>query len=110
MGHQVIGKAFNCKVRKNSSVVHGKISQIYQKGVSKIYNGLPHKFEATRYHSLIIDKKNNFQDISVNACLDDGTIMGIEHKKYPLYGVQFHPESIETKCGDKIIKNFINIV
>lgn len=110
LGHQAIGEAFNYKVKKHSSVFHGKTSQIYQKGSSRIYKGLPNKFDATRYHSLVIDKKNNFQGLVVNACLDDGTIMGIEHKKYPLYGVQFHPESIETKYGDKIIKNFINIV
>ncbi len=110
LGHQAIGKAFNCKVNRHSSVYHGKTSQIYKEGTSKLYKGIPNKFIATRYHSLIIDMKNNFDDIVVNARLDDGTIMGIEHKKYPLYGVQFHPESIETKYGDKIIKNFINIV
>ena len=110
LGHQALGEAFNCKVKKNSSVFHGKTSQIYQKVASRIYKGLPNKFKATRYHSLVIDRKNNFHDLVVNACLHDGTIMGIEHKKYPLYGVQFHPESIETRHGDKIIKNFINIV
>jgi len=110
LGHQAIGEAFNYKVKKHSSVFHGKTSKIYQKGASRIYKGVPNKFEATRYHSLVINKKNNFQDLVVNAYLNDGTIMGIEHKKYPLYGVQFHPESIETKHGDKIIKNFINIV
>ena len=110
LGHQAIGEAFNCNVKKHASVFHGKVSSIYQEGASRIYKGLPNKFKATRYHSLVIDKKNNFQDFVVNACLNDGTIMGIEHKKYPLYGVQFHPESIETQYGDKIIKNFIKIV
>ena len=74
------------------------------------YKNIPREFHATRYHSLVIDKKNILNDIAINAWLKDGTIMGIEHKKYPLYGVQFHPESIETRYGDRIIKNFIKIV
>ena len=84
LGHQAIGEAFNYRVEKHSSVFHGKTSLIFQKGASEIYDGIPYKFEATRYHSLVINKKNNFNNIVVNACLDDGTIMGVEHRQYPL--------------------------
>jgi len=110
LGHQVIGDVFKCKVKKSSSIFHGKTSMIYHEGKSKIYKNIPLKFNATRYHSLIIDRKNIHKDIIVNAQLDDGTIMGVEHRKYPLYGVQFHPESIVTEYGKQIIENFIKIV
>jgi len=110
LGHQVIGDAFEFEVKKHSERYHGKTSLIHHEGVSKIYKNIPREFHATRYHSLVIEKKNILNDIAVNAWLKDGTIMGIEHEKYPLYGVQFHPESIETRYGDRIIKNFIKIV
>lgn len=110
LGHQAIGKAFNCRIVKHSSIYHGKKSKIHHKGRSRLYRGVPMKFDATRYHSLVIEGNSISNDIDVNAWLGDGTIMGVEHKKYPLYGVQFHPESIETKYGDKIIENFIKIV
>ena len=110
LGHQVIGDVFKCPIKESSSIVHGKTSMIHQDGKSKLYKNIPLKFNATRYHSLIIDKKNIHKDIIVNAWLDNGTIMGVEHKDCPLYGVQFHPESIATECGDHIIKNFIKIV
>ena len=73
-------------------------------------NEIPEKFQATRYHSLVIDKNTIKNHLKVNAWLENGTVMGIEHLKYSLYGVQFHPESIETNFGKKIIENFINIV
>ena len=110
LGHQAIGQVFGCKIKKNIDVCHGKISTIEHNKKSKIFKSIPPYFNATRYHSLIIDKKSIPNDIIVNAWLDNGTIMGVEHKKFPLYGVQFHPESIETKYGKKIIKNFLNIV
>ena len=110
LGHQAIGETFGCNVKKHTSVVHGKTSLICHDKISKLYNGIPDKFDATRYHSLIIDNKNVDNNLKINAWLSDRTIMGIEHIKYPLYGVQFHPESIKTDFGKKIIKNFINIV
>ena len=112
LGHQSIGQAFNAKIIKASKIMHGKISTVTNKG-SKIFKGLPKKFDATRYHSLVI--KNNtlpeyFKIISDTIDDNKKVIMGIQHIKYPIYGVQFHPESIATTpYGKKIIKNFLEI-
>ena len=110
LGHQAIGEAFGSVIRKHISVCHGKVSTIIHNKSSVIYDKIPEKFQATRYHSLIVDKKTLSKKLKVTAKLEDGTIMGIEHRKCNLYGVQFHPESIETNYGKKIIENFINIV
>ena len=112
LGHQSIGQAFNAKIIKASKIMHGKVSTVTNKG-SEIFKGLPKKFDATRYHSLVI--KNNtlpeyFKIISDTIDDNKKVIMGIQHIKYPLYGVQFHPESIATTpYGKKIIKNFLEI-
>jgi anthranilate synthase component 2 len=87
--------------------MHGKTSRIKSKKVGILKN-LPLNFEATRYHSLIIDKKTLSNQLKITAETNDGVIMGIMHKEYNLHGVQFHPESIKTKLGMKILKNFIN--
>ena len=112
LGHQSIGQAFNAKIIKASKIMHGKVSTVTNKG-SEIFKGLPKKFDATRYHSLVI--KNNtlpeyFKIISDTVDDNKKVIMGIQHIKYPIYGVQFHPESIATTpYGKKIIKNFLEI-
>ena len=112
LGHQSIGQAFNAKIIKASKIMHGKVSTVTNKG-SEIFKGLPKKFDATRYHSLVI--KNNtlpeyFKIISDTIDDNKKIIMGIQHIKYPIYGVQFHPESIAaTPYGKKIIKNFLEI-
>ena len=112
LGHQSIGQAFNAKIVKASKIMHGKVSTVTNKG-SEIFKGLPKKFDATRYHSLVI--KNNtlpeyFKIISDTIDDNKKVIMGIQHIKYPIYGVQFHPESIATTpYGKKIIKNFLEI-
>ena len=112
LGHQSIGQAFNAKIIKASKIMHGKVSTVTNKG-SEIFKGLPKKFDATRYHSLVI--KNNtlpeyFKIISETIDDNKKVIMGIQHIKYPIYGVQFHPESIATTpYGKKIIKNFLEI-
>ena len=87
--------------------MHGKTSIIFSKNTGILKN-IPSKFEATRYHSLIIDKKTLNKDLILTAKTLDGIVMGIEHKKYNIHGVQFHPESIKTPIGIKILKNFIN--
>ena len=110
LGHQAIGEAFGGRIKKHSTICHGKVSTIIHNELSQLYVGIPRKFRATRYHSLIIDKKTLHKDLRITATIDDGTIMSIEHKKHRLYGVQFHPESIETIYGKQIIKNFIKIV
>ena len=86
--------------------MHGKTSIIYNNRIGILKN-LPSKFEATRYHSLIVDKGSLSNDLVITAETSDGTIMGLMHKKYNIHGVQFHPESIKTNVGIKIIKNFI---
>ncbi len=87
--------------------MHGKTSNIRSKKIGILKN-LPNKFEATRYHSLIIEKKTLPKNLLITAETEDGIIMGIQHKKYNVHGVQFHPESIKTSLGMKILKNFIN--
>jgi anthranilate synthase component 2 len=87
--------------------MHGKTSRIKSKKIGILKN-LPNTFEATRYHSLIIDKKSLSKNLEITAETDDGLIMGVQHKEYNIHGVQFQPESIKTKLGIKILKNFIN--
>ena len=108
LGHQIIGQVFGSKIVQAKKLMHGKTSKIISKKTGILRN-LPKTFEATRYHSLIIDKKSLTKEIEITAETKDGLIMGIQHKKYRVYGVQFHPESIKTKLGIKILKNFINI-
>ena len=107
LGHQVIGQVFGSKIIQAKKLMHGKISIIKSKKIGILKN-LPYKFEATRYHSLIIDKSTLSKELQITAETEDGTIMGIKHKEYNIHGVQFHPESIKTTMGIKILKNFIN--
>ena len=107
LGHQIIGQVFGSKIIQAKNLVHGKTSKIISKKIG-IFKNLPKKFEATRYHSLIVDKKTLNKDFIITAETKDSVIMGIMHKKYNLHGVQFHPESINTKEGMKLIKNFLN--
>jgi anthranilate synthase/aminodeoxychorismate synthase-like glutamine amidotransferase len=114
LGHQSIGQAFGGSIVQASNIMHGKVTEMTNEKKSKILKGLPSKFNATRYHSLIIDPKslpNCFNVISTTQDNNKTVIMGIEHKDYPVYGVQFHPESIgtATKYGKKIISNFVNL-
>ena len=108
LGHQIIGQAFGSKIVQARKLMHGKTSKILSKKKGLLRN-LPKTFEATRYHSLIIDKKSLSKDLEITAETKDGLIMGVRHKKYNVHGVQFHPESIKTKIGIKILKNFIRI-
>ena len=107
LGHQAIGEAFGATISKHDLVVHGKVSQIFNDNKSILYKNIPDVFKGTRYHSLIINKNTIPSDLIINAWLSDRAVMGIEHKNYPLFGVQFHPESIKTKYGERIIKNFL---
>ena len=108
LGHQIIGQVFGSRIIQTKKLMHGKTSKIMSKKTGVLKN-LPKTFEATRYHSLIIDKKSLSKDLEITAETKDGLIMGVRHKKYPVHGVQFHPESIKTKLGIKILKNFIKI-
>ena len=106
LGHQIIGQVFGSKIIQAKKLMHGKTSIILSKKIGILKN-LPKNFEATRYHSLIIDKKTLSKDLEITAETKEGLIMGIKHKKHNVHGVQFHPESIKTKLGIKILKNFI---
>ena len=108
LGHQIIGQVFGSKIIQAKKLMHGKTSKIISKKVGILKN-LPKSFEATRYHSLIIDKKSLSKHLEITAESKDGLIMAVQHKKYDVHGVQFHPESIKTKLGIKILKNFIKI-
>jgi len=107
LGHQIIGQFFGSKIVQAKKLMHGKTSKIKSKKIGILKN-LPITFEATRYHSLIIDKKSLSKDLEITAETKDGLIMGVQHKKFNIHGVQFHPESIKTKLGIKILKNFID--
>ena len=108
LGHQIIGQVFGSKIIQAKKLMHGKTSEIISKKVGILKN-LPKSFKATRYHSLIIDKKSLSKHLEITAESKDGLIMGVQHKEYDVHGVQFHPESIKTKLGIKILKNFIKI-
>ena len=108
LGHQIIGHVFGSKIIQANKLMHGKTSLIYHKRKGVLKN-IKNKFQATRYHSLIIDKKNLSNELDITAETSDGIIMGVMHKKYNVHGVQFHPESIKTNVGIKIIKNFLKV-
>lgn len=109
LGHQCIGYFFGVKIRRAKTLKHGKTSLISHNGKG-ILKGISNPIEATRYHSLVVDKKNLPNCLEIIAeSLDDKEIMGLKHRDYEIYGLQFHPESILTKEGIKIIKNFLNI-
>ena len=108
LGHQIIGQVFGSKIVQAKKLMHGKTSKIVSKKLGILKN-LPKSFEATRYHSLIIDKKTLSKHLEITAESKDGLVMGVQHKKFNVHGVQFHPESIKTKLGIKILKNFIKI-
>lgn len=108
LGHQCIGQVFGGKIVLAPKPMHGKISDITHKGLG-LLNGIPNPFKATRYHSLIIEPKSLPSCLEVTATSDDGVIQGISHKELPIYGVQFHPESIASEHGHRLIQNFLDI-
>ena len=107
LGHQIIGQVFGSKIIGAKKLMHGKTSLILSKKIGILKNA-PKKFEAARYHSLIVEKKTLSKDLIITAETKDGIIMGLMHKRYNIHGVQFHPESIKTPIGLKLLKKFIN--
>lgn len=109
LGHQAIAQSFTAKIIKAPVPVHGKISDIIHNNTA-IFKNIPSPFKATRYHSLIIDRKSLPKDFTISCTTkEDNIIMGIKHNKYPLEGIQFHPESIGTEYGKTIFKNFLDL-
>lgn len=106
LGHQAIGYAYGGKIVRAGKIVHGKTSMIIHSGHGVFY-GLRNPIRATRYHSLVIEKESLPEELEITARTSDGTIMGIKHKKLPVYGVQFHPESVLTENGKEILRNFL---
>jgi len=108
LGHQAIGAAFGGRVIRAPKLMHGKTSEIEHDGRT-IFQGLPQSFTATRYHSLIVERKSLPRELEISAETDDGTIMGFRHRKLRVEGVQFHPESVLTGAGFDLLKNFLSI-
>ncbi len=106
LGHQSIGDAFGGDVVRAPQLMHGKTSMIHHDGKG-IFQGLPDPFIATRYHSLIVDRETLPDHLEITAETEDGIIMGLQHRDYPVYGVQFHPESILTPAGKQLLGNFL---
>ena len=108
LGHQAIGAAFGAKIIRAPKLFHGKTSEIDHDGKG-IFQSLPNPFTATRYHSLIVDRKSLPQELEVSAETKDGVIMGLRHREYKVDGVQFHPESVLTDSGKQLLKNFLSM-
>ncbi|UWR23767.1 aminodeoxychorismate/anthranilate synthase component II [Sulfitobacter sp. S190] len=109
LGHQTIGEAFGGKVVRAGEIVHGKLGTMHHTD-SGLFAGLPNPFEATRYHSLIVERASLPACLRITAELEDGTIMGLQHRELPLHGVQFHPESIRSEHGHALLRNFLDTV
>lgn len=106
LGHQAITVAYGGKVIHSSEIVHGKTAEIIHDG-SVLFGGLPNSFIATRYHSLVAERNSLPEILTITAHLENGLIMGVKHRDYSVFGVQFHPESIATKYGSALIENFL---
>ena len=108
LGHQAIGAAFGGRVVRAKKIMHGKTSEIHHDNRT-IFHGLPQDFLATRYHSLIVERKSLPRELEISAETADGTIMGLRHRKLPVEGVQFHPESVLTEPGYRLLQNFLSL-
>ncbi len=107
LGHQCIGEVFGGRVERAPQLVHGKMSQVHHNG-DALFEGVPSPFEAGRYHSLIVAADGLPPELDVIASTDDGDVMALRHRVYPIFGVQFHPESVLTGYGKRILRNFLN--
>jgi anthranilate synthase/aminodeoxychorismate synthase-like glutamine amidotransferase len=108
LGHQAIGQYFGGKVVRAGRLMHGKMSPIQHKD-SDIFRGMPQPFQATRYHSLLVERSSFPRDLEITAETAEGEVMGLRHKTLPIWGVQFHPESIATESGMKMLENFLEL-
>ncbi|MBI4208844.1 MAG: aminodeoxychorismate/anthranilate synthase component II [Deltaproteobacteria bacterium] len=108
LGHQSIGAAFGGKIVSAKRLMHGKVSEIHHDGKT-IFRNIPNPFKATRYHSLVVEKKGVPEVLEISAVSEDGDMMGLRHRQYLVEGVQFHPESILTEQGKALLKNFLDL-
>jgi anthranilate synthase component 2 len=106
LGHQCIGYVYGGVIRQADKIMHGKSSQINHEGQG-VFKGLPKRFSAVRYHSLVVDLEKLPDCLEITAWTDDGTIMGLRHREYPVEGIQFHPESFMTQYGKELLRNFL---
>jgi anthranilate synthase component 2 len=109
LGHQAVGQAFGGRIVRANAPMHGKPSDISHDGTG-LFAGLPSPFRAIRYHSLVIDPAGVPADLAVTARTEDGTIMGVAHRSLPVHGVQFHPESIDSEHGHRLLANFLDLI
>ena len=108
LGHQAVGQAFGGRVVRAPCVMHGKLSAIHHRG-DGVFADLPNPFEATRYHSLIVERESMPDCLEITAETEDGVVMGVAHREFPIHGVQFHPESIASEHGHALLRNFVSI-
>ena len=108
LGHQAIGQAYGGEVVRAPKLMHGKLSSIHHRGKG-LFEGLPNRFQATRYHSLIVERTTLPDCLEVTAETEDGLIMGLRHRLHPVHGVQFHPESIASEHGHQLLANFLGL-
>ncbi len=108
LGHQALGEAFGARIVRGGLPVHGKVTAVRHRG-ERLFANCPEPMESARYHSLVVEPASLPEFFSVDAETDDGVIMAISHRERPLYGIQFHPESFGTKCGDQLVRNFLEV-
>jgi anthranilate synthase component 2 len=108
LGHQAIGAAFGGTIVRSSTLMHGKTSPIYHDG-RELFAGLPNPFNATRYHSLVVERASFPAALEITAWVEEGEVMGLRHRELPVWGVQFHPESILTEGGMQLLRNFLEM-
>jgi anthranilate synthase component 2 len=108
LGHQAIGQAFGGRVVRAALPMHGKLSQVHHLGTG-IFAGIPSPFEATRYHSLVVERDSLPGELQATAWTEDGLVMGLQHRSLPIHGVQFHPESIASQHGHDVLRNFLDL-
>lgn len=108
LGHQIIGYEFGAVIEKGHKPMHGKVTKIFH-NKSNLFRNLENPYEVTRYHSLVINEDTLPEELAVDARSEDNAVMAVSHKKYPVYGVQFHPEAVMTQYGHELLQNFINL-
>ena len=108
LGHQALAEAFGAQIVRGSLPVHGKVTAVRHRG-ERLFANCPDPMESARYHSLVIDPQSLPRSFTIDAETDDGVIMAITHRERPLYGIQFHPESFGTACGDQLVRNFLEV-